>query len=425
MTRLSRNGRERYTPPVIASPLATQNLTWLRRVRWLTWSALALLIAWMIFGLQISLQTGFLVGLLVAGFGSNAALLAVKAPTERTLLQVMLLDVALHTALFFFSGGPFNPFTTLYLVNIALGTLMLSRRRQWVQLVACLLGFASLFVLEKFAPADLVLPNHAQLMRVHLAGMLIAFIVAAAFIVAFMERLLAALRSRDAELDAARQAAARNEKLAALTTLTAGAAHELGTPLGTIAIASTELLRALERLKVPDDVRDDAKLVRAQVDRCREILSQMSARSGEITGEGFTRITVAEWVQQAVAELPLGTALTPPETEGLTIVGPRVALTQALVNLLRNALRASPDVKLRARAEAQRLIVEVQDDGPPLTPEIFARLGEPFFTTRPAGQGMGLGVFLARTLADQLGGSLRYERGEQRGTTARLELPLE
>lgn len=404
--------------------LATENLAWLRRVRWLTWSALTLLLAWMLTGLGISLQTTWLGVLVAAGFGSNVALVALKTPTERTLLSVMLLDVVLQTGVFFFSGGPFNPFTTLFLVNIALGTLMLSRRRQWVQLAACLVGFASLFVLEKLAPEDLGLPNHAQLMRLHLAGMLVAFIVAAAFIVAFMERLLSAIRRRDAELETARQSAARNEKLAALTTLTAGAAHELGTPLGTIAVASTELLRALDSLDVPGDVRDDAKLVRAQVDRCRAILSRMSTRSGEVAGEGFTRVPVDEWLQSAIAELPAGAKVTSPALEGLTVLGPRVAMTQALANLLRNALHASDTIDLSAKTKGARLIVEVRDEGPLLEASVLERLGEPFFTTRPAGQGLGLGVFLARTLADQLGGSLSYARGEARGTVARLELPL-
>lgn len=407
-----------------AVTLATQNLVWIRRVRWLTWGALTLLLSWISLGLGISLETTWLGALLAFGFGSNAALFAVKAPTEGTLLSVMLLDVVLQTGVFFFSGGPFNPFTTLFLVNIALGTLMLSRRRQWVQLVACLVGFSSLFVLEKLAPEGLGLPNHAQLMRLHLAGMLIAFIVAAAFIVAFMERLLSAIRRRDAELETARQSAARNEKLAALTTLTAGAAHELGTPLGTIAVASTELLRALDALEVPEDVRDDARLVRAQVVRCREILSRMSSRSGEVAGEGFTRVPVDEWMQAAIAELPAGAKVEVPSLSGLAIVGPRVAMTQALANLLRNALHASDTVGLEARAHQSRLIVEVTDEGPALSPEVLARLGEPFFTTRPVGQGLGLGVFLARTLADQLGGSLSYARGEVRGTVARLELPL-
>ncbi|MGV3625951.1 MAG: ATP-binding protein [Archangium sp.] len=92
--------------------------------------------------------------------------------------------------------------------------------------------------------------------------------------------------------------------------------------------------------------------------------------------------------------------------------------------MLRNAQHASANIGLNARSHHSRLIVEVTDEGPALSSEVLARLGEPFFTTRPVGQGLGLGVFLARTLADQLGGSLSYARGEVRGTIARLELPL-
>ncbi len=395
----------------MSASLMKENLRWLRLVRWLTWPVLAALVTWMSLGLGVKLELFWVALILLLGFGSNLALAFVRAPGEGTLFSVMLLDVVLHTALFFFSGGPFNPFTTLYLVNIALGTLMLSRRRQLVQLVACVTGFASLFVLEKVVGDSLALPNHAQLMRLHLAGMLLAFLVAAAFIVAFMERLLA-------DLTRAREAAARNEKLAALTTLTAGAAHELGTPLGTIAVTATELSRA----QLPDGVREDVLLVREQVARCREILARMSAKSGEVAGERFTRVGVDEWVRQSVNEVRA--QVTVQAAPGLAVLGPPVALTQALTNLLRNAAAASQQVTLKVEAQESRLVLRVEDDGPALAPEILSRLGEPFFTTRPAGQGLGLGVFLARTLADQLGGSLRYERGEARGTVARLELPL-
>lgn len=416
--------------PVHAPSVAQLNLDFLRRVRWFAWLAQALLVLWAGVGLGIGVEGAWLAVLLVAGFGSNGALLAWQRrggqASEDVILSVMLLDVVLYTAVFFLSGGPFNPFTALYLVNVALGTLVLSRGRQWVQLGACLAGFASLFVLEKLAPDTWRLPNHAELMRLHLAGMLVAFVVASAFIVAAMERLLLALRRRDGELEAARQLALRNEKLAALTTLAAGAAHELGTPLGTIAIASKELARTLEKLDVPPSAREDAALVREQVQRCREILSRMSASSGELGAEGFAPVTVEAWISLALEGLPGAERVRRPTGEALQLAvkGPKVAMAQALASLLRNGLQAArTGVELRARRAGEKVELEVADDGPKLPPDVLARLGEPFFTTRAPGQGMGLGVFLARTLADQLGGTLSYESTD-RGTVARLSLPV-
>lgn len=415
---------------VVALPVAQLNLEWLRRVRWFVWLAQALLIAWAVVGLSIRLEVAWVTALLALGFASNGALLWWQRrggrASEDVILAVMLLDVALHTAVFFLSGGPFNPFTALYLVNVALGTLVLSRGRQWVQLAACLGGFGSLFVLEKFAPTSWQLPQHAELMRLHLAGMLVAFVVASAFIVASMERLLTALRRRDEELEAARQLGLRNEKLAALTTLAAGAAHELATPLGTIAIASKELSRALEALEVPASTREDAALVRAQVERCRAILSRMSASSGELAAEGFSTWTVGEWVTLALADVRDAGRVTRPPVETLVVRGPKVAMAQALASLVRNGLQvARSGVALRVQQQGAMVVLEVADDGPGLSDEVLRRMGEPFFTTRAPGQGMGLGVFLARTLADQLGGALEFESVPGRGTVARLTLPTE
>jgi two-component system sensor histidine kinase RegB len=252
--------------------------------------------------------------------------------------------------------------------------------------------------------------------------MLVAFAVSAAFIVYFMQRVQHALKARDAELETAR-------KLAALTTLAAGAAHELSTPLGTIALASKELERALAKLSPPPEgPLEDARLVRAQVERCRAILQGMSAGSGELAGGPVTRFPVQAWLLDAVAELTERARVVVPEAAGLEVVGPRAALTQALRNLVKNALEASPapaEVRLSARREASLVVVEVADRGAGLPPAVLARVGEPFFTTKEPGRGMGLGVFLARALAEQLGGRLAFDSQEGRGTVARLQVPLE
>lgn len=399
------------------------NTAWLVRLRWLVWSGHVVLAVWATQLLSIRLPVPWIAVIIALGLGSNLGLWAWLRRGGRSsaslVLSVMLTDTMLQTGYFFLTGGPFNPFTALYLVNLVLGTLVLSRTQQWIQLVASFLAFASLFWLERLAPDSLQLPDHGEMMRLHLGGMLVAFAVAAGFIVYFMQRVHSAMRVRDAELEAAR-------KLAALTTLAAGAAHELATPLGTIAIASKELEHALGRLAVPAACLDDVRLVREQVARCREILQSMSGASGEVAGESMVRFPVSAWLADAVAGLTERDRVVL-EPSPVEVRGPRAALTQALKNLVKNGLEATSSprgVKVRCDRQASAVVVEVIDEGGGVPPHVLARIGEPFFTTREPGRGMGLGVFLARTLAEQLGGTLAFESEEGRGTTVRLVLPV-
>lgn len=399
------------------------NFAWLVRLRWLLWPGLCALTGWAALGLGIRLPLGWVLGVLGLGLGSNVVAYAwhrARRASEGAVSGLMLADTLLVTLYFFLTGGPFNPFTTLYLVNVVLSTLVLSRRRQWLQLAASFAGFASLFWLEALAPRGLKLPNHAEMMRLHLTGMLVAFALAAAFIVYFMQRVQSALKARERELESA-------HKLAALTTLAAGAAHELATPLGTIAVVSKELERALADVALPDGALEDVKLVRSQVERCRAILHGMSASSGELAGEALTHFTVSAWLDDALTPIDDASRVRRPADESLTtaqVRGPRAALAQALRNLVKNALQAGDGpVTLGVEPTVTTLTLTVRDEGGGMAPGVLARVGEPFFTTREPGRGMGLGVFLARTLAEQLGGRLEYESGAG-GTTARLTLPL-
>ncbi len=401
------------------------SLPWLRWVRRAVWACQALLLLWAWLGLGIHLQVAWIAVLIGVGFASDGVALwwQRRGVSENELLGLMVFDTVLHTGVFALSGGPFNPFTALYLVNVVLAALVLSRTRQWLQLTASLLGFASLFLVDKVAPAAWELPNHQELMRLHLTGMWIAFVVAAGFIVYFVQRVLAALRAREGQLAEARRLTAQNEKLAALTTLAAGAAHELATPLGTIAIASQEMQRALEKLGVPDSVRDDARLVREQVERCRAILQSMSAKSGELAGEAFTTFAIDAWLNELPSSLANGARVRLPGPTGLELTGPKGALTQAVRNLVKNALEASTEpVSIEVTNDGAATTVTVRDRGPGVDSTTLERLGEPFFTTKPIGKGMGLGVFLARTLAVQLDGSLTYESTPGSGTVARFVL---
>jgi two-component system sensor histidine kinase RegB len=407
------------------------NLSWLLRLRWS--AAVGQLVAILVvrFALGVSLPLAPLLALVGVEVLSNALLYARAAGAARpaTLGALMALDVVLLTGLLYFTGGPNNPFSFLFLVPISLATLILTAAWTWALVLLSLACSAVLFAWNR--PLELG-PSHAAHMTLHLRGMWVAFGVSAAFIVTFLRRIRRALARREAELEASRSLAARQERLASLATLAAGAAHELSTPLSTIAVVAKELERGLATLQPapPGGVVEDVHLVRDEVERCRAILQRLCADAGEVMGEAFVSVRVGELVSRTLAGLearPEIRADLRPEVSDLTLAVPPRAVEQALQGVLKNAQDASPEdrpVTIAVARVGDRVEFTVRDEGSGMPPEVLARVGEPFFTTKPAGRGMGLGVFLARSVVERLGGAVALESALREGTTARIAVPL-
>ncbi|HEY3499117.1 MAG TPA: ATP-binding protein [Polyangiaceae bacterium] len=335
------------------------------------------------------------------------------------------LDVLLFSCLLYFSGGPANPFGFLYLVHIALAAIVLPQRTSFALVGLALACSLALFFIGTPQPNHHAHHhNHTEYVW-HLRGMWVAFGIGASVIVYLIQRVRHELDGIARKLRASSELASRNEQAAVLATLATGAAHELGSPLATIAVATSEILRSLP--PEAERARDDLKLIRGQVQRCRDIIDQLSVDAGAVGSGAVTTLSASDVIEQALAELPRERVVLPAnDTSSLSVVGPLRALGQALRNLVKNALDATPagHVKLRVENRNDEVRFVVEDEGTGMAPEILARATEPFFTTKSRGQGMGLGLFLTRSVAEQIGGRLELDSRLGVGTTAVLAIPF-
>jgi len=405
------------------------NVSWLVRLRWaaITGQVVVILVVWL--GMHITLPLAPLAALVGVEAASNigGALWLTRRPVVREahIGLLVTLDLLLFSGLLYFTGGPSNPFSFLYLIYLALAAHVLRPRWTW-GLVALTLACSGALFLDH-VPLAMTGPHEMPHgFGLHLKGMWVALCVAAVFIVYFLYRVNRALLEREHELQQARERSAQGQRLVSLATLAAGAAHELASPLSTIAVAAKELEHELSAADA--EAREDVTLIREQVGRCRGILDQMASDAGQPTGEPTTELdasTLLAAILQGHDSNRVVVHITPAGQKA-TLRAPARALAQALRGLLVNALDASPGsaaVELDLDADTERVRLEVRDHGSGMAPDVAARAMEPFFTTKATGRGMGLGLFLAKTVLEQLGGRLSLESSSGQGTVARAELP--
>ena len=422
----------RHPGPVHDEQASHVVVPWLVRLRWVSLLALigaawAATIFW-----RVRLPLASLAGLLAAMAVTNAALtfqLRSRTPRRDVIGGALLLDVGLLTGILYLVGGPLNPFSIVYLVGITMGAVTLGYR--WAVTLAVVSSLAYALVFGYSRPFEFIDTEYSGgILALHLYGMWVALAAAGGLIAHFVSRIAEALEQRERELTASRAAAARSERLAALFALGAGAAHELATPLSTIRTAAIELERTLRGVPAgtPAAAMDYAAVMRREVERCTAVLDGLSGRATS-TSAHDTGVELAPLL--ADVRHRLGTNLSgrldvtmPPEPRLINV--PAEPLCQVLVALVRNAFDASGIDQRVALSIVQEptLRVEVTDRGRGMAADEAARAGEPFFTTKPHGSGLGLGLFLARAFADQMGGTLRWQTAEGRGTSVVLDVPV-
>lgn len=411
-------------------------LPWLVRLRWVS---LAVIVGGALVATRwwtVRLPWGPLLPLLLAMAATNLALTRqLRARSRRRALVggVLIVDAALLTGVLALAGGPINPFGIVYLVGVTIAATTLGLR--WATLVAAVstAGYAWTFVSHRpLAFADPQLAG--AVLSLHLWGMWVALAAAAALIAYFVSRMSEALEEREHALATARDAAARTDRVTALLALGAGAAHELATPLSTIGIVAGELESLVATTPATADARRDvagqAAIIRAEVERCTRVLDRLSGRAGAL-GAGDGPLSAAALVEELRQHLEPNEdarldVVCAPDAAALLVPTPVEPLRQVLLSLLRNAFdNSAPTQRVGLGVEGPLGLLRfvVEDRGRGMAPEVAARAGEPFFTTRPGSGHLGLGLFLARAYAEQAGGRLEWDTRPEAGTTMRLDLP--
>jgi two-component system, sensor histidine kinase RegB len=406
------------------------NLRWIVRLRWgavLGQVVTILFAARMVHeALPVKELLAVCACLAAVNLATHVWLLKGGKPSERTSGLNLLGDVLALTALLALSGGAYNPFAVLYLVHITIAAVVLPAR--W-SLALTATSIAAYTLLQLLPEGPLLSLGGEELLILHARGRWIAFVVAAVFIGTFTLRMSASLRRREAELERTRSDAEAAERLAALGTLAAGTAHELNTPLGTIAILAGELAAQLD-----GERQAEAEEIRNQVRRCKEIITGMLAPRGGADLEEPKEFEVAPVLEAAVKRWQEGR----PGPKPVIDIQPQAArararlpvhaFERAIANLLDNAAEATEnrparDVRIALTRDQGDLRIQVSDNGVGVPEPLLRRIGEPFFTTKEPGRGTGLGLYLARHVVERQGGEMSVTSEEGRGTEVVLTVP--
>lgn len=397
--------------------------------------------------------------------------------TDLELLVQLCSDVLALSTLLYFSGGSANPFVSLLLLPLTIAATTLGARHAWAMAAIVVAAYTLLMVHSQPLPepraslpvwlggespvpaeetcqvvplpaaghADHATPltptlapaaapttgheGHAGTaggtgFALHLLGMWFNFVVSGLVVAFFLTRMTAALRERERELAGAREKALRNEQILALGTLAAGAAHQLGTPLSTLAVVLREM--ELEHGPHNADLAADLALARQQVGHCKTTLSRILADAGHHRGEGGEALALDAFLNAMLDDWRL---LRPDARIAVSLMGHQPAptilkeasLEHALLNLLDNAADACPGgVELQATWDTHQCVLEILDRGSGF--DAAARTGQPFVSTKAGG--LGIGLFLSNATLERFGGKVELFDRDGGGTCTRVTLPL-
>lgn len=419
--------RRKARPPLGPSPdTMADNMRQLVQLRWIAVAGQIATILIVGPGLGVPLPMGSMMG--IAGILALANLIIVATLSRRRVTNLeltlsLLLDMAALAGQLYLSGGSGNPFALLFLLQVVLGAILLKPWSVWVLVAAAALAYGFLGI----AYVPLLLPPSLVAARPDLfaTGAWIGFVLAAVLLSLFIARISRNLKTRDWYLGELRSRAAEEEGFVRTGLFLSGAAHELGTPLGTLSVILGDW-RRMPEIASDKELAGDVEEMRAEVERCKTLVGEILRSAGAPRGEAMALVYAVELAEDLARdwrEARPDTVLALDQMEaGSAMLAGEPSLRQAVWNLLENAAEVSPDaIELDISLHAGEVLIAVRDEGPGFDEQQLEHVGRPFHSTKGAGRGVGL--FLVANVARQLGGRIEASNLEGGGAEVKLVLP--
>ncbi len=341
----------------------------------------------------------------------------------------LVFDVLMLTALLYFTGGATNPFAWLLLVPHTIASTILSKRYAWLMAVIASLAYTVIVyfyvpLMHMDHPMEMGMGGHFE---EHIIGMWLGFVLSAFLMAYFVAGMADALRKRNQVLNELKEKMYRDERLVALGTLATGAAHELGTPLGTMDIIAHELELQFKTAE-QKPIKDKLVLIQKQIKRCKESLANITETATHERLDAGQIIDVDDYIKELVMQWQVSHASEgfQQQWNGKGVV-PKivsdVSLSHAIINILDNAAQASNEqIMLMVNWDNQYLHMIVRDDGPGMSGELLEKLGVSVQLSTQAG--LGLGAYIAKASIERLGGDIEWKNNKEQGLDVLIRVPI-
>lgn len=418
----------RTASPISFPPASARNMVLLVQLRWVAvvGQLVTIWFASQVLGIDLPLPQLVAIPTLLALVNVATQVMGRerRGYTYVELLGALMLDMLSLTWLIYLSGGASNPFTFLFLLQIAIGAILLPPDWSWIVGAIAVLTVTML----TFSFRPLGLPPHFMHdpMRLYLAGSYVCFLLIAALLVFFVIRIDRNRRQSDAALAQLRQQAAEEDHIVRMGLLASGAAHELGTPMATISVLVRDWFKH-PAIAADAELIDDLREMEGELKRCKAIVSGILISAGEARGENPEVTTVDTFVRDFARDWALrsGGAVRLDNRIGRDVpIVSDPALRQVIGNVIENALDVSPrHVEVVAAIVDAHLVLDFADHGPGFAPEMIERIGRPYSSTKGRSGG-GLGLFLVCNVLRKLGGSVAVSNRPGGGALVRLTIPL-
>ena len=428
------------------------NLKWLYILRNLMLLSESFLIVISVYGLAIDLPQDELWGVIISIAAVNLytwmRLKTDEPVSELEIFSQICLDVFALASLLYLTGGASNPIIWVFLLPLILTAIMLPQAYAWnmVILTCCtytvLIGYnIPLPAIEPHLPDPGLVSLETQryihkmedqhYFNLHIFGMWFGFVFSAGLVAFFVVELSKNLKERERSLAEARENELRNERVISLGTLAASAAHDMGTPLGTMAILTHEMELDYSEEEYAD-LHAKIKILNQQISRCKDTLSLLSQSAGEMRAESGKPMSLIEYIDEVLHQWRAGNNIsklnlniTPASVDiDATIIAART-LTHSIINILNNAAEVSSSEKgidFSIDWDYERLQLKIRDFGPGFSETIIKTAGKQ--PVKSSKQGLGVGLFLTASTINRLGGKIDFSNMDSGGACVKILLPL-